>query len=87
MDIPNKKNKQINGEEEELKNKEVEEPKVDSVVAASALTQKYHFPPQDGFQGIEVTAPDIAQATEIYKQTRKPVNPEKVDQGTNDNNQ
>ena len=87
MDIPNKKNKRIDGEEDEVKDKEIEEPKVDRVVAASALTLKYHFPPQNGFQGIEVTAPDLAQAMEIYKQTRKPVNPEKVDQGTNENNQ
>lgn len=66
--IPGKKDAMIDGSEQGVRAKDGTE--VDAIVAASALTQRYFYPPQEGYAAISVVAPDREQADLAYRQQR-----------------
>ena len=78
MDIPNKNDKMISGAAAE--NKAVQPT---TVRAASVLENDYFYPEANGWQAIVIRAATKPDADAKYLATRKPVNPEKVDEPTN----
>lgn len=54
-----------------------------TIKAASQLENEYFYPEANGYQGITVRAATRQDAEAIYLERRKPVNPEKVAEETN----
>jgi len=64
--LPGKKNAMVDGDEEKV----VAKTEVGAVVAESALTQRYFYPPQGGYAAASVVAPDREQADLAYMRGR-----------------
>jgi hypothetical protein len=81
VDIPEIKNKMIDGED--ALNKDVQPT---TIKAASQLENEYFYPESGGYQAISIRAATRQDAQVIYVLKRKPVIPEKVGD-TETNNQ
>ncbi|HVB33715.1 MAG TPA: hypothetical protein VNJ52_04995 [Patescibacteria group bacterium] len=64
-----------------------EVPQKVTIRAVSQIKNEYHFPGSGIWQPLAVVATTIEEATHIWKQRRKPVIPEKVEEPKETNNE
>jgi hypothetical protein len=80
MDIQNKTNKMMGMGSDVIEDKDVQPT---TIKAASQLENEYFYPESNGYQAITIRAATRQDAQAIYLERRKPIDPVKVAEQTN----